>query len=266
MGTFDVSLRAIGDVKALPAKVELEEGRISIAAGSVDIGSWSLQDVHFEPIPTGYRMAAEGEQILIEMHDIDSFYTALQAGRKRRFRRANKPKAGKSSPSAEPSVAPAPARAETATVALPPRDGTRPGSTGPTSQRVATKTETVSVALPPRGEVARPTGWSEKGLAFVDGTLERANRRFGPYLPEWMFTRVMFVIAFAALILAIVFPGLVSSFLLIAGALMVVFGAIVYSDPMLASRWLPGRTTPTHALLFGVAILMLGVLLGVIAR
>jgi hypothetical protein len=47
---------------------------------------------------------------------------------------------------------------------------------------------------------------------------------------------------------------------------MVLFGAIVYSDPMLASRWLPGRTTAQHGLLFGVAILMMGVLLGVFAR
>jgi hypothetical protein len=81
-----------------------------------------------------------------------------------------------------------------------------------------------------------------------------------------MFTRAMFAIAFGALILLIVLPGLVSTFLLIAGALLIVFGAITYSDPMLASRWLPGRTTPTHALLFGVAVLMMGVLLGVLAK
>jgi hypothetical protein len=76
----------------------------------------------------------------------------------------------------------------------------------------------------------------------------------------------MFGVAFIALILMIVLPGLVSAFMLIAGALIVVFGAVAYSDPMLASRWLPGRTTPPHVLLFGVVILMLGVLLGVIAR
>jgi hypothetical protein len=63
----------------------------------------------------------------------------------------------------------------------------------------------------------------------------------------------------------IIVPVLVSTFLLISGGLIIVFGAIVYSDPMLASRWLPGRTTPPHVLLFGVIILMLGVLLGVVA-
>jgi hypothetical protein len=237
MGTFNVSLRAIGDVKALPAKVELEDGRISIAAGSTEIGSWPLGDVHFEPIPTGYRMAAEGEQILIELHDVDSFYSALQAGRKRRFRRTSKPKTEKRQVRVAEvrGDAPAPARTESMTIALPPRED-------------------------------QTSGWTEKGLAIVDGTLARANKRFGAYLPDWVFTRLMFGIAFGALVLAIVFPGLVSAFLLIAGALLVVFGAIVYSDQMLASRWLPGRTTPTHVLLFGVAILMFGVLLGVIAR
>jgi hypothetical protein len=133
------------------------------------------------------------------------------------------------------------------------------------------------VALPPAPEQetssrkAKPEkngngSLTSRGLAFVDGTMHKASKRFGPYLPEWMFTRVMFGVAFIALILMIVLPGLVSAFMLIAGALIVVFGAVAYSDPMLASRWLPGRTTPPHVLLFGVVILMLGVLLGVIAR
>jgi hypothetical protein len=235
MGTFDVSLRAIGDVKALAAKVVLEDGQISITAGRVDIGTWPLKEVHFEPIPTGYRMAAEGEQVLIELRDVDSFYAALQEGRRRRFRRTAKPKVEKKA-AATPAAS------------------------------VPTRTQTTTVALSPSEQPMKPTGWTEKGIAFVDGTLARANRRFGPYLPDWVFTRVMFGVAFGALILAIIFPGLVSSFLLIAGAMLVVLGAIVYSDAMLASRWLPGRTTPTHVLLFGVAVLMLGVLLGVIAR
>jgi ABC-type antimicrobial peptide transport system permease subunit len=68
------------------------------------------------------------------------------------------------------------------------------------------------------------------------------------------------------LTLVIIFPGLVSGFLLITGLLMVMFGAVVYTDPMLASKWLPGRMSPTHVLLFGVAILLVGVLLGIIAR
>lgn len=235
MDTFSASLRSIGDVKPLPATVEISDGRLTIAAGSMEIGSWLLSDVHFEEIPTGYRMAAEGEQVIIELKDIDAFNVALRDGDKKRRRRRKRPEAQQPEPPQSSPSAPTEHRP-------------------PSSPAIA------------RDQDDKRSGWTSKGLAFVDGTLERANKRFGPYLPDWVFTRAMFAIAFGALILAIALPAMVSTFLLIAGVLMVTFGAVVYSDPMLASRWLPGRTTPQHVLLFGVAILMMGVLLGVIAR
>lgn len=259
MGTFTASLRAIGDVQALPATVVLEDGLLSIAAGSTEIGSWPLSEIHLEPIPTGYRMAAEGEQIIIELKDIDSFTEALQAVKKRKFRI---PTLKKQSEEAQTTQSGGEADAPSPQALAPPQVEERPSRT---------------VAMPPAADEARPkkarkvkdpnaSGWTEKGLALVDGTLNTAQKRFGPYLPEWMFTRIMFGVAFGALLLMVALPGLVSIFMLIAGALIIVFGAVAYSDPMLASRWLPGRTQPPHVLLFGVAILMLGVLLGVIAR
>lgn len=244
MGTFTASLRALGDVHAVPATVEVEDGQLSIASGETPIGSWAIADIHLEPIPTGYRMAAEGDQILIELNDIDSFQEALDSGKKRRFRRAEK------QVSAAPKLEPESGTVQTAEKASEP------------VQRPA------AVALPPSDTPPAPRkkqSASSKGVAFMDDTLQKARNRFGSYLPEWVFTRMIFGVAFIALLLMIVLPGLVSAFLLIAGALLVVFGAIVYSDPMLASRWLPGRTQPPHVLIFGVAILMLGVLLGVIA-
>ena len=103
-------------------------------------------------------------------------------------------------------------------------------------------------------------------IDFVDGVLVKAEKRFGPYLPDWVFTRIVFAGLIASLVLVIVLPGLFSILLLVGGLLLVLFGAVVYTDPMLASRLLPGRTAPQHALLFGVLTLMVGVLLGVIAR
>jgi hypothetical protein len=243
MGTFTASLRAIGDVKSLPATVELNDGRLSIMAGSAEIGSWLLTDVSLEEMPTGYRLAAEGEQILIELKDLDGFATELAGQSKKRSpfarRKADLPRRTDGS--------------EQVAFTLP--------STATDSAVSDTR-----ITLPPVGTTSTRSGWSEKGLSFVDGTLAKANKKLGPYLPDWMFTRAMFAIAFGAVVLMILLPGLVSTFLLIAGAVMVLFGAIVYSDPMLASRWLPGRTTAQHVLLFGVAILMMGVLLGVLAR
>jgi len=84
-------------------------------------------------------------------------------------------------------------------------------------------------------------------------------------MPSWVFSRVMVLALLILLVATIVFPGLVSLVLLVTGLLMVLFGAVVYTDNMLASRVLPGRMTPMHVLLFGVTILMLGVLVGVIA-
>ncbi|HJS71467.1 MAG TPA: hypothetical protein VJ858_01985 [Acidimicrobiia bacterium] len=250
MGTFTASLRAIGDVRALPATVELSNGRLSIAAGSTEIGSWALSDIHLEEIPTGYRLAAEGEQILIELKDHDGFAAEL-ASRKKKARLGRKK--ASDADTAQRSESPEP-------VTVPPRPGIGTNQS-PTRQ----------VALPPR-EDTRPSrklgssGPSGKVLNFVDGTLAKARKRFGPYLPEWVFTRAMFAIACVALVLLVALPELVSTLLLIAGGVLIAFGAVVYSDPMLASRWLPGRTTPQHALLSGVGVLMVGVLLGIIAN
>ena len=182
--------------------------------------------------------------ILIELKDLDGFATELAGQRKKRSpfgrRKADLPRR--------------PEGTEAVTF-------TRPSGGTDTANRES------GISLPPMEATStRSSGWTERGLSLVDGTLAKANKKLGPYLPDWMFTRAMFAIAFGALVLMILLPGLVSTFLLIAGAVMVLFGAIVYSDTMLASRWLPGRTTAQHVLLFGVAILMMGVLLGVLAR
>jgi hypothetical protein len=258
MGTFTGSLRAIGDVKSLPATIGLEDGRLSIASGETEIGSWDLTDIHLEPIPTGYRMAAEGDQILIELEDIDSFTEELEKGNKRRLiKRGRKTEDRKPR---EVAAAPIEAPVRTATPAEP-RPGRNvarpPAESSPEPKKKQKKQR-------PAATGSQPTG--TRLLDFVDGVLVKAQKRFGPYLPDWVFTRIVFAGLIAALVLVIVLPGLISVLLLVGGLLLVLFGAVVYTDPMLASRLLPGRTAPQHALLFGVLTLMVGVLLGVIAR
>jgi hypothetical protein len=250
MGTFAASLRAIGDVKALEATVELSDGQLSIAAGATEIGSWPLSDIHLEEIPTGYRMAAEGEQLLIEFSDLDSFAEELKNGKKRRRRHAGtktaEPTPGTEEPAALQQVARKPKHA-------------------PAEAVTAQDQAVAAVVLPPREPASSKPADGNGLLAFVDNTLARARKRFGAYLPDWVFSRAMVVLAFGALAILVFLPSLVSTLFIIAGALLVVFGAVVYSDPVLASRWLPGRTAPHHTLLFGVGILMLGVLVGLIA-
>ena len=102
-------------------------------------------------------------------------------------------------------------------------------------------------------------------LSPVDKGLEAAEERWGALLPDWMFTRMMVGVVLGTLLVTVFFPSLVSAFLLISGVLMVMFGAVVYTDSMLASKWLPGRMSPMHVLMFGVIILLLGVFIGVLA-
>jgi hypothetical protein len=197
MGRFAASLKTIGDRQGMPATINVDGGRISIALGDHPIGDWSLDEVNLEPMETGFRMAAEGEQIILEMPDPQAFQSEVGQVTKRR-----------------------------------------------------------KLSLPQKERVLAPV---DKGIAL-------AEKKWGSLLPEWVFTRIMFGIAFGALILMLVFPGLVSTFLLIVGLVVVILGAVIYTDPMLVAKWLPGRMSPVHVLLFGVAILMLGVLLGVVAK
>ncbi len=251
MGTFDASLRTIGDTKALPATIRLDEGRLSIASGDTEIGSWALSEIHLEPIPTGYRMAAEGDSVILEIKDLTGFNTALEQSTKRRVKVPRLKKEQAAPKTQVEAQVETPVRAAAAAPAEP-------------SNR--------AVALPPREETApepkkkKEAGTGSRIVDFVDGFLVKAQKKLGPYLPDWVFTRIVFWGLAAAIILMFVLPGLISILLLVCGLLIVLFGAVVYTDPMLASRMLPGRTAPQHALLVGVLTLMMGVLLGVIAR
>lgn len=197
MTSFSASLKTLGDRQGLPATVVLENNRLSIEAGEESIGDWSLDEIRLEQTPTGYRMAAEGEQLLIEMPDAAAFQSELaKTDRGMRFSLPN----------------------------------------------------------------------TEKLLKPVDKGLEAAEERWGALLPKWAFTRIMVAVIIGAALVTVFLPGLVSTFLLVSGVLMIMFGAVVYTDSMLASKWLPGRMSPMHVLLFGVVILMLGIFLGVLAR
>lgn len=240
MGTFSASLRAIGDVNSLAATVELADGRINIVAGDTEIGTWPLTDIELEEIPTGYRMSAEGEQILIELKDVGAFTTALNTNTKKRTKLWRKKDSKK-----EARQEPAPSA--TATVETDERPPTVNAPTAPTKD--------------PEG-----TSPTAKLFDLVDRLLIRAKKRLGPYLPDWLFSRAMFFIIVSLLVVAVFFPGPSSTALLVGGVLLLLFGAVTYSDAMLASRWLPGRSTPQQALLAGLAIFLLGVLLGVVAH
>lgn len=276
MGTFHASLRAIGDVNAVPATLEVDEGKLSIAAGETEIGSWQLTDIHLEPIATGYRLAAEGDQIIIEMKETDSFAEAVKS--KTHGKLLSRAKRSKSSrPEGAEGPSPRTQRAvSTDTETTKPKRKRRirvndhePAAVShadPVSHTVPPETiDTVQhAATKPKKTLEQP-GFGRKALDRVDNLLIKSNKRFGAYLPSWVFTRGVFGALVLALILALLFPGQASVILLILGAVGIIYGAVAYSDPMLASRWLPGRTTPPQVLIAGLGILLVGILLGMLA-
>lgn len=278
MGTFSASLKTLGDRRGLPATISLEDDVLSITAGDQEIGTWNLKEITLEPVAAGYRMGAEGEQIIIELPDKEAFAeelnkhnskARLRLGRKEkaqakteaRSKTASEPERPHTPPSYQVPVAPPPAHGE------PTPRRTRRTDPSPRPARLAE-------ARAPSGQLGTKPAKPEKPpkedkpslTERIDGLLDASEKRWGALMPSWFFTRLMFWVVVGAFVLMLVFPGAVSTFLLATGMLLVIVGAIVYTDDVLASKWLPGRMTPTHVLMFGVAILMFGVLLGVIAR
>jgi len=269
MGTFDASLRAIGDTRPLPATVEIADGRMSIAAGSTHIGDWELDDIELQEMPTGYRVAAEGEQILVELKDLDGFAEALaRNARKTRFRRkvVRPSDDGKMTAEVAAPARPEPDRPEPASALVTdPKESKRHmrfGSRGSKPEPTATSTET---ERPVRGQVAVDED-SNRFVATVDRMIGEAEKRWGPLLPPWVFTRGMLLAVTILLVLTIFFPGTASAVLIVLGFALIMFGGVAYSDEIVAAKWLPGRSNPAHPLIAGVAVLILGVLVGVLAR
>ncbi|MEA1902642.1 MAG: hypothetical protein U9N56_03860, partial [Actinomycetota bacterium] len=145
------------------------------------------------------------------------------------------------------------------------RKGVEPGETD-VSARTEPRTAGSQMEVREATESEASKSAAARFVDSIDGRLEAAEKKWGALLPQWIFTRIMVGVVFVALILALIFPGVISIFLLAAGLLMVMLGAVLYTDPMLGTRWLPGRMGPMHVLLFGVTILLLGVLLGIIAN
>lgn len=295
MGTFDVSLKTIGDREGLAATVHLENGRLAIDVGDESIGDWALTEISLQPIPTGYRMAAEGDQILLELRDVEGFEAALNSKRRRRARKkAEKPNeepAPKTKVETELPVEPKTKAKRREKSEAKEKRGSRPRRRSRRKDRPENKDSTErrivipgsKPAEPQKAEggidqvrasagkpVAEPAATKEKEpgrlIGAIDGVLESAEERWGSLLPRWVFSRLTIVGLLAILILMAVFPTWISTILLVLGIVVIMFGAIVYTDPMLVAKWLPGRMAPAHVLLTGLAVLMLGVALGVIAN
>ena len=251
MGQFDASLVIPGDSEPLLAILLVEDGRLRIRTDSHDIGDWSLREVTLTSIPGGFRMEVEGEELIVEIDDHDRFNAELTANTKkgRRRRRIKDSRAAKAARQPEPlarRAAGRPAKREK-------RQTPPPSSGDPASQ---------AGSQPEKGSRKLAKNFGRR----LDRVLDKAEKRYGPVLPPWVFTRGTTAILGLWLLLLILLPSLISAMLMITGFLAVGFGAVLYTDDAFAARVLPGRSTPNHLLIGGVGLVALGFLLGMIAN
>ena len=285
MGSFNASLKTIGDTKGIPATVELQEGRLSIRAGDSEIGDWPLDEIALDPTPSGYKLAAEGDQVLLDITDREQFAEELDAssknGRKKRgdkkkltlFSRKEKKtdeEATRQEASAAPAATVEPIRDEPSVPASEPTSRI-PASVVESSsppQRPAPAVEPQATPEPVSAEPEREAKGSSffgRLVAMLDRTIDIAEKRWGPLLPAWVFNRIVFVAGFALIVLAFVFRGTTSIVLLVAGVLALMVGGAAYTDDVMASKLLPGRATPTHLMVVGMGLLGVGIGFGLIA-
>lgn len=66
-----------GDGTTLRVVVSVGDGRLTIRAGTTDIGAWPLGAVDLTPVGPGFRLLADGESALLEPDDPAGFSASL---------------------------------------------------------------------------------------------------------------------------------------------------------------------------------------------
>lgn len=247
MGQFSASLKVPGDTSSLPATVDIDDGRLRVASGEHVIGNWALVDIDLTPGPEGVHISAEGEELILLFTESAAFEEAAGLnGRKKSI--VSLPK-----PFKLPILSKTPKHASSPT---------RGASTRPEGAPPRPKAQEVPE---PGEQTAARESRPPKQPGSIDRALERAEKTIGSHLPSWVFTRGGALVVLAALTVAIRFPPLTSTLLLIAGVVLLVLGGVTMLDVVLAARLLKAKVTPTQTLIGGGVLILLGVLFGMLA-
>lgn len=78
MTSFDARLRLLGE-KGFPLGVEIDLSgeRMTVTADGKAIADWSLDEIRITPTPSGFRIDAEGEAIIINVTEDDLFRSEI---------------------------------------------------------------------------------------------------------------------------------------------------------------------------------------------
>jgi len=220
-----------------------------VSSGNHVIGNWALDDIDITTGPEGVHVSAEGEELILQLSEMAAFEEAAGLN-------GHKSASSITNPFKLPRLSKEPKHASssrsTSTRSDEAQRPTTPGKAPAPALKAPAPTSAKPVKLP-------------KEPGFLDRTLERAENAVGGRLPSWIFTRGGAFLIVAALAVAIILPALVSTLLMLAGVLVLVLGGVTMLDVVLAARLLKSKVTPTQTLIGGGALVLLGLLVGMLA-
>jgi hypothetical protein len=74
MTSFDARLRVLGQTGLpLGVEVDLTGERMIVTSGGKKLADWKLDDIHIFPTASGYRIDAEGEEVILNVTERDLF-------------------------------------------------------------------------------------------------------------------------------------------------------------------------------------------------
>lgn len=248
MTQFQASLIAAGDPEPLPTVVELVQGKLLIQSNGQTLGRWDVSDLEFVRIVGGFRVTLDGEVTVLKLTESDEFNAELRllneaAAEVKPPKKEKKRHLRHQSDDSSDSGAVAVAKHSAAKVAAPAPE--RSAEAAPAPERSA--------------EAADPVGQSF--VHRLDARLEVAAKRWGQYVPEWVFTRGGVVVAFLFLAAVFVFPGVFSTIFLIVAAIGMIASATALMDQVIATRIFRGNFTPIHGLIGSLALILIGLVL-----
>jgi hypothetical protein len=245
---FQASLIAAGDPEPLPTVVELVQGKLLIQSNGQTLGRWDVSDLEFVRIVGGFRVTLDGEVTVLKLTESDEFNAELRllneaAAEVKPPKKEKKRHLRHQSDDSSDSGAVAVAKHSAPKVAAPAPE--RSAEAAPAPERSA--------------EAPDPVGQSF--VHRLDARLEVAAKRWGQYVPEWVFTRGGVVVAFLFLAAVFVFPGVFSTIFLIVAAIGMIASATALMDQVIATRIFRGNFTPIHGLIGSLALILIGLVL-----
>lgn len=245
MTQFQASLIAAGDPEPLPTVVELVQGKLVIQSNGQTLGRWDVSDLEFVRIVGGFRVTLDGEVTVLKLTESDEFNVEL--------RHLNEAAAEVKAPKKESK---APKKEKKRRLRHQSDDSSDSGAVA-----VAERSEAKEAAPAPErsAEAADPVGQSF--VHRLDARLEVAAKRWGQYVPEWVFTRGGVVVAFLFLAAVFVFPGVFSTIFLIVAAIGMIASATALMDQVIATRIFRGKFTPIHGLIGSLVLILIGLVL-----